>query len=65
MRPLSHLGDATIALILLIAVVAGADLRWVVGIMLALEVFGCLCKALGAFCEPIADALKGRGVVTK
>lgn len=64
-HPLAHLGDAGIAIALLVALIAGAPLEWIVGIMLAGEVFSCLMKALNAALDPLVETARSLGLVPK
>lgn len=57
-KPLSHLGDAAIAVGLLFALNFGVELRWIVGLMLVLGCTSSIMKAFKAFLEPIVEALK-------
>lgn len=59
-KSVAHLLDAAITLAFLLAVLAGADLRWVLAIYLGLTFVGELCKALVAILAPLVDEIKRR-----
>lgn len=58
MKSIAHLGDAAIMAVLLIAVISGADLRWVVGTVLLLAILSELSKAFSSYMEPIAKVVR-------
>lgn len=57
---LAPLGDAAIALALLVMLIAGTPVEWVVGIFLGLEIFSSLCKSFVAFLTPLISAARSR-----
>ena len=59
-KPMGHLCDAAITMMLIVALLLGAPVWIVVGVYLALEVISHILKAFNAALSPVVEALKGR-----